>query len=76
MSGWVENGALKGQNFMFSGMCGDSVQSNAGVSLTAGADWRGRRIQITMVFGATTSSGKGLRLMIDSASLDDSADWI
>jgi len=29
-----------------------------------------------MVFGAPTSTGKGMRIMVDSSSADDSADWV
>lgn len=52
---YVENGALRAQNYMYSGMCGDSVDSEE-TTVTIGADWRGRWMQITMVFGATTST--------------------
>jgi len=63
------------QIYMFSGMCeGRSIDSES-VEIAVGADWRGRWLQIAMVFGAATSTGKGMRIMVDSVNDDNSADW-
>jgi len=72
---YIQNNVLWIQIYMFSSMCeGRSIDSES-VEIAVGADWRGRWLQIAMVFGAATSTGKGMRIMVDSVNDDGSTDW-